>query len=518
MTSPQVIRGDDQTAKTEESVLDGLANVEGPGWVDHSSDPIQGLFPLAVEQFLNAAVAVNVPGVTTVTNTARYYALHALIADEAQRRRLDGGQARNLLRRTEIVYALICMSHQQSDGHDSWYPAAHGRDRILSFLSSGQVDLDDAAGMGPGKYANAATGFLGPYFGSEVSLGWLADGPLSPGPAYDRPVVHRELGPVVDLAATTSSLGLADVADLGSMCLCRAATSDDGGLLAERFAGRPDEAGTVAGNIGQLMRLFATAMGSSEVRTERDLGAFVMFSPVVVDDPRSTEIWLRWRGIRTRAASVAAWRELFAHTCRYLNGGPLTVDQLGRLLAEDMPAGTLADFVAGLPPVVDAHGAPLPAELEIADRPSPERHLATLALGAMRFRLLHDTSGPVRLGLAGPPGHRFESEELSPQWVSNVLSDWGARPVAEFARWLASVMVNRAHRVTMSKSYWRPGRYVMPLRILLQDDLVVKMHGEATGEPPLRWTQLLSMGRQTGIFSVSDAGVWELGPRGYLLE
>ncbi len=498
----------------------GSALVTGPGWVDHSTSPIQGLFPLAVEQFLNAAVAVNAPGVTTVTNTARYYALHALVADECERRHLDQAQTRELLRRTEVVYALLCMSHQQHEGHHPWYPAPHGRDRLAAALSSGTVELAAAAGTGQGKYANAASGFLGPYFGSEVTLGLLGTGPLTPGPAYDRTVVHGELGPVVELASSAVHLGLDDVAHLGSMCLCQAATSTDGALLATRFAGRPNETGTVAASIGQVMRLFATAMRTSEIRTQADLGAFVMFDPTVAQHPLSSDVWLRWRGLRTRMASVAAWRELFAHLCRYLNAGPLTVGELGGRLADEMPSGTVGAFVDSLPDVVDAAGAPLPAELEVADRLSaPVRHLATLALGARRFQELADTDGPLRLGFTGPPGHRFQSEELSPQWVSNVLADWRSRPVRELATWLASVMVNRAHRVTMSKSYWnRDGRFVMPLRIWLQDDLVVKLHGEATGEPSLRWAQLLSMGRQTGIFAVAETGVWEVGPRGHLLD
>ncbi|WP_448072476.1 hypothetical protein [Georgenia yuyongxinii] len=488
---------------------------EGPGWVDHSASPIMGLFPLAVEQFLNAAVAVNVPGVTTVTNTARYYALHALIADEAEHRGLDIAGARDLLRRVEVAYALVCMSHQQQDGHRHWYPAAHGRDRLAASLADGKVDMAVAAGMDAGKYANAATGFLGPYLGSEVSLGLLAQGSFSPGPAYNPSVIRGALGEILKIATASDRLDLDDVAGSGALCLCQAVTSTDGALLASRFAGRPEERGTVAGNLGQVMRLFATAMRNAEIRNEADLGAFVMFDPLVVQHRLSSDIWLRWRGLRTRMASVAAWRQLFAHTCRYLNAGPLTVEVLGARLAAELPSGTVGTFIDALPPVVGPTGEPLPAEMEMAELPSPERHLATIALGAIRFHGLAGANGPVRLGFVGPPEHRFESEELSPQWVWHVLQDWRSRPMNDFAAWLVTVMVNRAHRVSMSKSYWRKdNRFIMPLRIMIQDDLVFKLHGEATGVPALRWTQLLSMGRQTGIFEVSDDGRWEVGPRG----
>ncbi|RPF21321.1 hypothetical protein [Myceligenerans xiligouense] len=491
--------------------------VDGPGWVDGSTNPIRGLFPLAVEQYLNAAVSVNAPGVTTVTTTARYYALHPLVVDEAKRRRLDTPGMRRLLRRVEVAYALICMAHHGQPGHHSWYPAPHGRDRLLTALSHGPVDLAVAAGTEAGRYAKAATGFLGPYVGSETGLGLLAQGALAPGPAYDHTIVHGALGAVLDLAAA-SRLGLDDVRDHAALCLCQAVTSADGELLAGRFAGRPDEIGTVAGNLGQVMRLFATAMEQAEIRSRADLGRFVMFDPAVTEHPHSTDNWLRWRGIRLRAMSVTAWRDLFAYLCRYLNEGPMTIAQLGECLAEELPSGTLGDFLDALPPAVDDKGAPLPAENEIAAWPAPRRHLATILLGAQRFEALTDINGPVRLGFVGPPGRRSEKEELAPRWVHDVIADRRTQSLRDFAIWLARVMINRAHRATLAKSrYQRDGRFTMPLRVLVQDDLVIRVHGVATGEPPLRWAQLLSMGRQTGIFQTGVDGRWEVGPRGGLL-
>lgn len=490
---------------------------EGPGWVDHSTNPIQGLFPIAVEQYLNSAVAVNAPGVTTVTNTARYYVLHPLIADEAARRGLDGDRTIDLLRRAEVVYALVCMAHEVQQDHQTWYPAPHGRDRILAALGGGKVDLSVAAGLGEGRYANAKSGFLGPYQGSELSLGLLGSG-FIPGSAYDRAVIHGALGAVFDLVDGESHLGLSDLAGYGSLCVCQTDKSLDGELLASRFAGRADDVGTVAGNIGQIMRIFAVAMTHDEVRGQADLGNFVMYNPIVTEHQQSTAHWLRWRGIHMRMASVHAWRQIFAHVCRYLNEGPKTIAQLGEQLASELPGTSVGSFIGQLPPVVDDNGAPLPAELAVAERPAPESHLATIALGAQRLKALHDTSSPVRLGFVGPPGRRFESEELAPQWVANVLEDWRTQSLDDFARWLVKVMINRAHRVTTAKSRMRrDGRYIMPLRILVQDDLVVKYGPESTTQPPLRWAQLLSMGRQTGIFHVSDGGRWEVGGRGHLV-
>lgn len=51
------------------------------GWVDSGSfRPNPGQFPIRVERHLNSFVADHLPGVTTVTNATRYYALHGRVA------------------------------------------------------------------------------------------------------------------------------------------------------------------------------------------------------------------------------------------------------------------------------------------------------------------------------------------------------------------------------------------------------------------------------------------------------
>lgn len=502
------------------AVSDGGARVDGPGWVDHSSDPIMGLFPIAVEQFINAQVAINAPGVTTVTSAARYYALHGVVADEAHRRSLTTDEARRLLRRVEVVYALVCMAHEESDEHPSWAPAAHGRDRLLKALGSGKVDVDEASGTGSGRYANASWGFLAPYRGSEVFLGILAnDGSFAPGGAYDRGAVRDGLGHVLELAKPRTRLDRDDVAGLGSLCLCRATSSADGEWLASRFAGRAGQTGSNAANLGQTMQLLATAMRSSRISGLSDLGRFVMYDPVVMDHPQSNDMWLRWRGLRLRMVSVSAWRDLFAHVCKLLDGGPQTIETLGQALADQLPDRRVSEIVDSLPPVRDDAGRILPAENEIAELAGPEGWLMLLFLGGLRYRALSEPHDPVRLGFAGPPMQRFEVEELSPHWVATMLDLWASRPVRDVAADLVRVMVNRAHRVTMAKSYYRrrDGRFVMPLRIMLHDDFVIRVHPETTGDPSLRWAQLLSMGRQTGLFTRNEDGVWEVGARGHVI-
>ena len=495
--------------------------VDGPGWVDHSTQPIMGLFPLAVEQYLNSAVAIHAPGVTTVTTAARYYALHGLVADEATRVGMDATAARDLLRRAEVVYALACMSHRERDGHEGWLPAPHGEDRLRRALEAGPVDLDVAAGVGPGKYANASWGFWGAYRGSEMTLNVLDRDSFAPGAAFDATTVRSELGGVLDLARSATALGLDDVVHLAHTCLCRADRREDGRWLAQQFAGRAADSGTVAGVLGQTMQMIAAAIESEPVRSYDALGQVLMYGPVIAEHSRSTDIWRRWRGLRQRAESVHAWRRLWTHMCGHLpEDGAMTRVRLGELLADQLPAQSVTDYEAGLPPVIGPDDTPLPAETspEVADRGLVDAALATLILGGHRHAAFDPTSFE-RLGFEGPLSHKLAVEELSPHWVAQSIDAWRPRSLRDFALYLAGVMVNRAHRVAMRKTYFRKSdqRWVVPLRVMVHDDLVIRLFGEVAREPSLRLTQLMSMARQTGLLARDPDDRWVRGPRGDLL-
>lgn len=496
--------------------------IEGPGWVDRSAQPIRGLFPLGVEQYLNAAVAVNAPGVTTVTTTARYYALHGLVAHEARRLDLDGAAECDLLRRTEVVYALSCLAHERDPAHDRSMPSPHGADRLKAALAKGPVEMAVASGRTAGRYAKAAWGFLGPYRGSEMTLAILATDGFAPGPAFDAGVVARELGPIVAFARQADRVSLEDVEGLGGACLCQAGSSGDGEWLAQRFAGRAQDIGTRASVLGQTMQMIATAVNETDIHDLDDLGDFVMYHPLVLDAARAGEVWRRWRGLRLRAQSVEAWRYLWTSMCDVLpEVGAMTPQQLGTALADALPALTVRAYRDALPAVADETGAPLPAERDdsVEGRDTIDWCLATVMLGANRQRTL-PPEGPERLGFEGPPGRSWAVEELSPHWVATVSDQWADRSLRDFAVFLAGVMVNRAHRLTLRKSYLRKsdGRFVMPVRIVLQDGLVVRLFDEDARPPSLRWGPLLSMGRQTGLFSRTDEGRWTSGPRGALLD
>ena len=156
--------------------------LEGPAWAPHGLDVRAGRFPLSVEAHLMNMTARLVPGATTVTTNARYYALHGLVALEAQRQKLDLDGAYRLLRRSEVVVAGASIAHP-----DPIAGTPHGYDAVLPQLhSQGYLDVGQLSVPQSG-YANPRSGFLGPYLGSELTLGILASTTLEPGPrAEDR--------------------------------------------------------------------------------------------------------------------------------------------------------------------------------------------------------------------------------------------------------------------------------------------------------------------------------------------
>jgi hypothetical protein len=78
-----------------------MKTLEGPSWSTEGLDRAAGRYPLSVERHVMRMAELLVPGVTTVTPHARYYALHALIAVEAARMGLEEGQIQDLLRRAK---------------------------------------------------------------------------------------------------------------------------------------------------------------------------------------------------------------------------------------------------------------------------------------------------------------------------------------------------------------------------------------------------------------------------------
>src|SRR5580693_7504855 len=114
--------------------------VSGPTWSGARSTTYPGRFPLSVERHVMNTVDRLVPGVTTVTLNARYYALHGLVAAEASNRDLDAAAARELLRRAEVVIGAVSARHLrvEPDAHRG-LSRPHGYDVIAPHVDAGGV-------------------------------------------------------------------------------------------------------------------------------------------------------------------------------------------------------------------------------------------------------------------------------------------------------------------------------------------------------------------------------------------
>jgi hypothetical protein len=207
--------------------------VEGPAWSSPGLRIGVGRYPLAVEQPVMAKAARLVPGVTTVTPHARYFAVHGLVAAEARAQGLDRERTQDLVRRAEVALAAVSFVHH--GGHDSAIGRAHGTDALISWFKGGTLPLGEASRAGKDGYVGSAWGFSAAYFGSELTIGML--GPdRAPGPACDEPLLRRSLGELLELARC-EQLQVDDLAGHNDLCICAGAGTEDGDWLAGLLCG-----------------------------------------------------------------------------------------------------------------------------------------------------------------------------------------------------------------------------------------------------------------------------------------
>jgi len=490
--------------------------VTDPGWVDTGSfRPNPGQFPIRVERHLNSFVGDHLPGVTTVTNATRYYALHGLIARIAHDEGLDEPDTINLLRRSEALLAYVTRVHSTSPEHDKRTPAPHGIDAILrEATTTDGIDLPLAAQV----YSEAKWAFSNPYRGSELTLKILEPGGFAPGEWYDDVAARSQLAAIVEAARDASEVTASLAAQLATGCLCTTAESEDGAWLARLLTGDPDQSldePTVGGLLGQFGRLVATATVVGEVTDADTLADLIMFDPTLRDHPQLAGMVApqRWRGALLRKESVHAFRLIWRDINRLVDGAR-PVPELIEAFADQLPTVTVFEFRSLLPQRASDGGQPLRAERELDHLPFLERWLAVLILGAGR---LGDLEGHELRGFRGPQEHtRGVWEELSPGWVAELLERYDGRPVRDLGRSLATTLVHRSQRVALWKSSYDARKQVLsfPARLHVRDGIAVKVFEETAPVPATRIPQYLSIARQAGIFTIDADGRFSIGPNG----
>lgn len=490
--------------------------VADAGWVDAGSfKPNPGQFPIRVERHLNSFVGDHLPGVTTVTNATRYYALHGLIARIAQDEGLGEGATIDLLRRSEALLAYVTRLHSMDSSHDKRTPAPHGIDAIIrGARTSSGLDLPKAAHV----YSDTKWAFANPYRGSELTLKILSTGSFSPGEWYDNTAAQSVLAPLVAAARTADLLSDAEVAQLSSACLCTTPVSADGEWLAGLLSGdasQPAATPSIGGLLWQFGHMTAIATTVGEVTGADSLAELVMFDPTLHDHPDLAGMVapLRWRGALLRKESVYAWRLIWRDINR-LVGGARPVVELVEAFADQLPTTTVGAFRAALPARVDGQSRPRAAERELGHLPDNQRWLAHLMLGATR---LNDLGGPELRGFRSPQEHtRGVWEELTPGWFAQQLDSFAPRSLQDLGRHLAMGLVHRSQRVAIWKSRFDARTQVLsfPARLHVRDGIAVQVFDETAPVPATRIPQYLSIARQAGMFAADADGLLTLGPNG----
>ncbi|MCU0693306.1 MAG: hypothetical protein MUF54_18100 [Polyangiaceae bacterium] len=210
---------------------------ENAAWV-RPPEPKRWLDHLGVQAPCVALYTQLLPGITNVTDRARYYSFHPWVIWSFEQRYAQHSldEFRRVLRRAECLFALIAIRHSRVTGGDD--EGRHGAGMVgrLELLRIPEDDesirLDDYAALeGPKRYFMNKLGGLGQYyFGPLRDLRVLDRSPQGPSypPGYDR-TRGRELAEAFSKgvpddafwrAIEAPSLGWEDLDVLAPFCPC----------------------------------------------------------------------------------------------------------------------------------------------------------------------------------------------------------------------------------------------------------------------------------------------------------
>lgn len=451
-------------------------------WVASGLDESRGRYPLRVEPAVGRLVEKLLPGVITTTTGARYFGLHTLAWADAHKRGCNADDAAEFVRRCEVIMAAAWLAHGEAPGgHDREVPKAHGGDRIERFMHDGVLDVVAAAATPDGI---SKGGFAETYRRAEKDIGLLAGAtPPREGPRASLDTLHAGIGEILDiaLAATVSSETLSQLTQL---CPCRAADAADGRWLRQVMfeQSRSDVEADFNRQITALMLLEALDDGPHG-NPERRFRLAHGFGAAVEGDGIEARARRAWRAAILRNYSVSAWRHLWRWLSLELAGDAMTALELGDRLADAVGAGMVSSLTDDLPGRTDANRLlPVEEALRESEEEVPVAALRQLALGARR---LHDLDEDTRHLYVG-----VDRDDLGPLWVEHQLGEHAESALADFARDLVQILLQRAQRVANSKmrlsSDLRP--YV-PSRLRDRDGILSVVDAELDSEVSLRgWT------------------------------
>jgi hypothetical protein len=147
-----------------------MSEITDIGWVEPAK-PIRGLDHVGVQSPCIALYGQLLPGITNVTDRARYYSFYPWLIKSFEERYADYSldEFRRVLRRAECLFALIAIRHARcvADGDDGRHGAGMvGRFSLLRIAEDDtEIVLEDFAGLeGPSRYFKNKLGGLGQYY------------------------------------------------------------------------------------------------------------------------------------------------------------------------------------------------------------------------------------------------------------------------------------------------------------------------------------------------------------------
>ena len=486
------------------------ATIDGPAWAQQGLVQRDGRYPLAVEAPVLSMVATLVPGISTLSQFARYYALYWALAGLAAERDFTVDECRRTLRRAELLLALVS---QAFDGREN---QAHGVAAVARGRGA-EGDVWTLAEVGPGSYSPRSWGFWSQYGGPSDALGTVKveDGVLRPGRHPCPPAVREMYAPLLAVAAGERDPAVDEdlLIALGHLALGER-TGADLAALRELFTATRSERHDPAAWKGEDLtrRAIFRIVARSAVLVPDAAGRLdalrraVAYGPAALEDPIlvAEERTAAWRGVLLRHRSVGAWRRLWADLVAHVREeGIVTRSGLHDWVSDRLPDQDVRGFAADLPDVTDTAGHPAPAEDLLPEglgRVGSD--IAVLMIGARRRDTLAGIAQVAFLG--GRRGGR--GTFLDPAWVQRRVAEHADQPIRALGRTLIDDMLAQAQRVALRKVEVRDGRMRLFTRLHERNGTYTARSGEGEGNVGVRVDQLAGIAEQLGLLRPLGAG------------
>lgn len=485
-------------------------SIEGPGWCAPGLTTRRGVYPLAVEQPVLSTVGLLMPGVTSLTTIARYYAFYWALAEFADSRDLDVSACRSLVRNAEVTLAWASAIDPAS-GNLTGPRSMHGADAVVRLLQLGRAE--HLARVGAGSYSERSWGFWSQYGGSSVVLKIAATDKyaIRRGTRSCPTRVKQMFEQMLQLCAVRPP-DAADIDDYVALTTMNEASPDIEPLrelLSATVMRVHDPNDWLPSDIMRRSTLRILAR-SAQISPNSKGWQFTLTDGVAYGDRIDNDLVFveerrqaeAWRGMLLRRHSVGAWRRLWsALVAEVLRAAePATRDELHEWIRGQVGSGSVSKFADNLPPV-QAGGHPSPAEEIVYENYSGvEAWIGVLLVGA--FRLAHLNDEVLSAFLGGSARRRVY---LDPYWVHGQYTEYQSRSLGDFACALVNDMLAQSHRVALRKMRIETnGQMILPTKLHEREGRWFAESEEGGANIGVRANQVGQICEQLGMFAQSQ--------------